>query len=113
MGPGFNLLFLFIFSGVLFVVFGIPLKQGRVPPNRFYGFRTPRTLTNETVWYAVNRVTGADMVASGIAIIAVSLVMMALRGFITPDAAIMVVLATMIASALYMAIHGFMALRKL
>ena len=112
MGPGFNLLFLFIFAGVMFVAFGIPLRQGRVPPNRWYGFRTPRTLRDEKVWHAVNRVTGADMVGTGVAIIAVCLLMFALRSYVTSDTAIMVVLATMIATAVYMAIHGLAALRK-
>ena len=29
-----------------------------VPPNRFYGFRTPRTLSNRELWLRVNRFAG-------------------------------------------------------
>jgi uncharacterized membrane protein len=45
--------------------FAVPLVLGLISPNRFYGVRTPRTLSDEGVWYAVNRAAGvAVMVAS-------------------------------------------------
>ena len=113
MDPGFFYVALFIVIGALFVVFGIPLKQGRVPPNYFYGFRTPRTLTDEKVWYPVNRVLGIDMIRGGVVIVAVSLVMLGLRGFVTAEAAVLVLVAMSIAVAAYMGIHGFAVLRKL
>jgi hypothetical protein len=51
---------------ILFVV-AVPLVFGLVPRNRFYGFRTPKTLSDENTWYAVNRIAGvAMMIASGI-----------------------------------------------
>lgn len=58
------LLIYMVTSGVL-VVLGLPLYFRKIPPNRFYGFRTERTLDNRGVWYAVNRVTGGWMVATG------------------------------------------------
>jgi uncharacterized membrane protein len=113
MEPGFLYVVLFVVIGALFVALGIPLKNGRVPPNRFYGFRTPRTLTDENVWYPVNRVLGVDMIRGGIAIMAVSLVLLAVRGFITSETAVMVLVGAMIAAAAFMAIHGFATLWKL
>ena len=104
---------LFIVIGALFVGLGIPLKQGRIPPNHFYGFRTPRTLTDEKVWYPANRVLGADMIRGGTVIVAVSLVMLALRGFVTAETAVLVLVAVSIATAAYMGIHGFAVWRKL
>jgi hypothetical protein len=54
------------------VLLGIPLYFRMVPPNRFYGFRTERTLAHPEVWYAVNRVTGGWMVVTGAATVAIA-----------------------------------------
>src|SRR5437868_6948065 len=113
MEAGFYYVLLFVLVGGIFVALGIPLKQGRVPPNRFYGFRTPRTMTDEKIWYPANRVLGIDMIRAGVVIVAVSLLMLALRGFVPSDTAVVVIIATMIGTAVYMAIHGFAILRKL
>src|SRR5215831_8790377 len=44
----------------------IPLMLGLIPPNRFYGFRTVRTLSDRTLWFRVNRFAGvAFLVAAG------------------------------------------------
>ena len=113
MEAGFYYGLLFVRVGGVFGALGIPLKQGRVPPNRFYGFRTPRTLRDEKIWYPANRVLGIDMIRAGVVIMGVSLLMLALRGFVPSDAAVIVIIATMIGTAVYMAIHGFAILRKL
>jgi uncharacterized membrane protein len=44
---------------------GLPLYFGKIPPNRFYGFRTERTLADPKVWYPVNRVAGGWMAVTG------------------------------------------------
>jgi uncharacterized membrane protein len=50
----------------LFIV-SVPLALGMIPRNRFYGFRTRRTLADDAVWYRVNRVAGFGiMIASAI-----------------------------------------------
>jgi uncharacterized membrane protein len=46
-----------IIAGVIAVV-SIPMIANAVPPNRFYGFRTRRTLANERIWYSANRFAG-------------------------------------------------------
>lgn len=58
------LLVYMVASGAL-VLLGLPLYFRKVPPNRFYGFRTDRTLAEPKVWYAVNRVSGAGMLLTG------------------------------------------------
>ncbi|MDQ3907709.1 MAG: SdpI family protein [Acidobacteriota bacterium] len=60
----------FIAVGALFAALGVPLWRGRVPPNFWYGCRTRKTLSDERLWYAVNRVTGRDMTFAGAAIAA-------------------------------------------
>jgi hypothetical protein len=49
------------------VVFGIPMALGLVPPNRFYGYRTRKTLSSVDVWYRANRVCGRCMAIAGFA----------------------------------------------
>jgi hypothetical protein len=51
-----NIYFL-IASGVIAAA-SIPLIMKFVPPNRLYGFRTPRTLSNPEVWFRVNHFAG-------------------------------------------------------
>jgi uncharacterized membrane protein len=40
---------------------GIPLALKLVPPNRWYGFRTARTLPNRELWFRVNRFAGCAL----------------------------------------------------
>ena len=51
---------------VLFIA-AVPLVLGLIPRNRFHGMRTPQTLSDDGVWYLVNRLAGvAVMLASGV-----------------------------------------------
>lgn len=42
----------------------IPMILGKVPPNSAYGFRTPKTLSSDEVWYPANRAAGWFMLAA-------------------------------------------------
>lgn len=44
---------------------GYPLWRNLVPPNRWYGFRTPATLRDERIWYPVNQATGGWLLLTG------------------------------------------------
>lgn len=44
----------------------VPLILERIPPNGLYGFRVPKTLSNETIWYAVNRHFGKRLLIASI-----------------------------------------------
>ena len=35
-----------------------------MPPNRYYGFRTARTLANREVWFRVNRLAGCGLIVA-------------------------------------------------
>jgi len=44
----------------------VPLILGVVPPNRWYGMRTPKTLADRALWFSANRFAGwAFLVAAG------------------------------------------------
>jgi uncharacterized membrane protein len=57
----------FAIPAFAFFIVSIPLALGMIPRNRFYGFRTKRTLADDAVWYRVNRAAGFGiMIASAI-----------------------------------------------
>ena len=53
------------------VVVALPLALRKVPPNRLYGFRTKRTLSDTQLWYEANARGGINLVvASAVALAA-------------------------------------------
>lgn len=48
------------------ILVSIPMILGKVPPNRLYGFRTPKTLSSPDIWYPANRASGWFMTAAGL-----------------------------------------------
>src|SRR5438309_1453248 len=53
---------LLIGSCVLIAILGIPLVLRMVPPNGFYGFRTPATRSTPDIWYPANVFAGWALV---------------------------------------------------
>ena len=103
---------IFVLMGIVFAVLGLPLKYEKIPPNWFYGFRTPKTLSSEDIWYPVNRVAGIDMVRTGVVLTAAGCILLALRNFIGVEMAVFILLAVSIGMTLWMLIHGFSVLRR-
>ena len=58
-------------AGLLIAALSLPLILGKIPPNPWYGFRTPRTLGDPAVWYPANAYAGRWLLATG-AIIALA-----------------------------------------
>src|SRR5438477_6175562 len=54
----------FTVPALLLFFVAVPLVLGVIPRNRFYGVRTARTLSDDGVWYAVNRLAGASIMAA-------------------------------------------------
>ena len=104
---------LFAVVGLLFIALGIPLLRGQVKPNSWYGCRTTKTLSNEKIWYAVNRVTGRDMIAAGIAVLISSLVVFLLRSQMNSDFAAVVLLAVLILGVGAMVVNSLKAEKRI
>ena len=104
---------LFAAVGFLFIALGIPLLRGQVKPNNWYGCRTTKTMSNERFWYAVNRVTGRDMIAAGIAVLISSLVVFLLRSQMSSDFAAVVLLAVLILGVGAMVINSLKAQKRM
>jgi len=63
MTSGFMILFVFV--GLLVVGLSVPMILRRVKPNPWYGFRTPKTLADEEVWYEANAYSGRLLLVVG------------------------------------------------
>jgi uncharacterized membrane protein len=50
----------------LLILLCLPLVAGAVPPNRWYGYRTPRSLGSESEWYRLNRLAGLSVIAGAL-----------------------------------------------
>jgi uncharacterized membrane protein len=105
--------FLFALVGLLFVGLSIPLIQKRVPPNRYYGFRTARTLSDPKIWYEVNSLSGTDLFVAGALITISSLTMLVLAQDWRPERVVITLLSVMVLSLTGVAWHGFKILRRM
>ena len=77
----FWILLLFLMSNAAVYLVSIPLVRKRVKPNGLYGFRTPKTLSSERIWYAANRDCGqALMASSAVGSVALVLCWIVVRG---------------------------------
>jgi uncharacterized membrane protein len=105
---------LFSLVGVLYIGLGIPLVRGRVRPNSWYGCRTKKTLFDEKIWYAVNRVTGRSLSEAGVMLILLSsFVIFAFGRGINPDNATLILLAVLVLSVIRMAVNSFKAQKRM
>ncbi|MBN2028084.1 MAG: SdpI family protein [Actinobacteria bacterium] len=54
-------------TGLLFIGLGLPLANGKVPPNRWYGYRVSRyQLEDDDMWYEINKKGGVHFVLAGV-----------------------------------------------
>ena len=57
----------FAIPTLLIFLVAVPLVAGVMPRNGFYGVRTQKTLSEDRVWYPINRLAGiALMISSGV-----------------------------------------------
>ena len=63
-----------ILAGIAFIAVSLPLILQVVPPNRWYGFRLKKTLSDETIWYAANRIAGYDLLIAGGVVLATAII---------------------------------------
>ena len=113
MSESVKLLLVFFGAGVVLAGVGVPLLLGRVPPNSWYGCRTSRTLSDERVWYAVNRVAGRDLILAGVIVVVSSLAVFAFGRSLGPDAAAAVMVSVILLSVSGMALHSSRVSRRL
>jgi len=104
---------MFAFLGVFFVGLSIPLIRNRVQPNRFYGFRTQKTLSDPKIWYEVNHISGKDLFVAGILITASSLATLTLGQTWKAEHVGVMLASVMVISLTGVAWHGFRILSRM
>jgi uncharacterized membrane protein len=99
--------------GLLFIALSIPLIRECVPPNSFYGFRTAKSLSDPKIWYAINRLSGIDLLLAGALISLGSVAMLFLGQGLQPQQVALVLLLLMVFTLSGAALHGYMVLRRM
>lgn len=99
--------------GVTLIALCIPLALQKVKPNGWYGFRTPKTLSNEKIWYEANRVAGIDLTIAGVLTIFTSIALFFFSGIFSEKQLITTLIIVTIGSLWAAVIHSFIVLRRL
>ncbi len=100
-------------TGLLVAVLSLPMMYDKIPPNSFYGFRTPRTLSDPNVWYPANRAAGRNLALAGGIVGTTALVLFAMQKSIQPRTADLTLLIVSMASFAGAVVHSFIALRRI
>jgi uncharacterized membrane protein len=104
--------FLYSAVGVLWIGLGVPLLLARVRPNSWYGCRTLKTLSDQKIWYAVNRITGRDLIITGVGVIMSTMAVFLLRAWVTSTLASIIPLAVLILGVVLMAVNSLREQRR-
>ena len=99
--------------GLIYIALAAPLIQQRIPPNRWYGFRVRKTLSNEVTWYAANRIAGCDLLKAGLAISATALITSVLARRHPGFAVVAVNFTVFVLSLVTALLHSIVALKRL
>jgi uncharacterized membrane protein len=103
----------YFLAGFLSFAVGVPFLRGWVPRNRLAGFRTPKTLSNDRVWYEANRVAGRDWMIAGLVIMATAVVSALLAQQIPGLTLEKINKVVCIGALLIATLHSFIALRRI
>ena len=103
----------FALVGILFIGLSIPLIRNRIPPNRFYGFRTAKTLSDPKIWYEVNHISGNDLLVAGALITCSSVTMFALAQEWNPQHVALTLFLIMCFSLVGVLLHGLIVMRRM
>jgi len=109
----FILILIFVLAGFMEVILGFPLLFEKIKPNWFYGFRTPKTMSNKDIWYKSNKYLGRDFIIAGIILIIGSLfLLIPSNGFSIEEIAYIELFLTIL-PIIVVLIRGFVYLKKL
>jgi len=103
----------YFIAGLALFAAGVPLLRGWIPRNRWAGFRVPKTLSNDRIWYEANRVAGRDLMIAG-AVIMTTAGLSALLSKEVPGLPLEKINKAVCFGALFSAaLHSFIALRRM
>lgn len=64
---------MYVAFGLMLVLAAVPFVACKVKPNPFYGYRTPRTMADESLWYDANCYAARWFAAVGVLVIVTAL----------------------------------------
>jgi uncharacterized membrane protein len=108
-----SLTLLYMFLGVLFIGLSVPMVLKKVPPNNWYGFRTPKTLSDTKIWYESNRIAGQGMLVVGVLVIVAALALYFLAGGLSDATKVIILIVVTLVSVAVAVIRSFMALSRM
>ena len=100
-------------GGVFLIAISLPMMYDKVPPNGFYGFRTPRTMSDPNLWYPANRVAGRNLAVAGVIVATTALIVFSMRQSMHPKTAALSLLVVSLASLTGAVVHSFLALGRM
>jgi len=103
-------LIVFEIAAMICVAFAIPLLRRQVPPNRWFGFRTPSTVRDPALWYEVNYRAGVDLLVTGLLLAACAAILFVAEANLSVFWIVCTILLGF--GPIYMTIHGFMVIRR-
>ena len=107
------LAFLWLAEGAVLCALSLPLVAGRIPRNGLYGFRTPKTLGSDEVWYPANRYAGRQLWVAGVAIVVGAAAILPFAPALSVDAVAYLGLAVTIIPLAVAVVRSALYLRKL
>ena len=108
-----NMIWFYAVMGILLILASVPMITERVPPNRWYGFRTPRTQSDPRVWYPANRMAGQYLAFAGLLIELATLAVALLHKQMTPATAATILIVVGIGAIVAATVLSFIALRRI
>lgn len=106
----------FLLTGLLYMGLAIPMILRKIPPNQFYGWRTPKAFSSKEIWYEINWYCGRDFFAIGLFIFIFNLIVLLLENMISDFLPWFLLggnLAILIGGIILMVVRGCFYLKRL
>ncbi len=104
---------IFIAVGLLFIGISIPLILEKIGINGLYGFRTEKTMSSPTIWYAANKIMGRDLFVAGFLILGTAIAVYVAPVELSKNQVGVINLAVLIVSMAVAVMHSSAAVKKL
>ncbi|HJZ80629.1 MAG TPA: SdpI family protein [Pyrinomonadaceae bacterium] len=98
---------------LLLIFLSVPMILEQVPPNRWYGFRTPRTLSDPGVWYPANRIAGQYLTVAAVFILIAAGMVSLFHSSLSLKAISLTMLTVSLTALAAATAMSFMALRRI
>ncbi len=103
----------YIIVGILQMLVGVPLIFEKIKPNSLYGFRLPKTMSNEEIWYKANKYVGRDFVVAGGIVMISSLIFLIFKSSFSLVETAFIGASILVISVVAILVRGLLYLKKL